>query len=229
MKPEFPLAAKAVNARGSVNVSVLIDEEGNVIEAKAVSGHPLLRANSVSAALKSTFEPVTLSGIPVKVRGVIIYKYFTDTFNWLEIGNAFGEGSFAEMLPFKFEEVKKLYEQYLTADYENKPQTYQNLQAMIENKLIENQKGLWLFQVGLFLRKFPSNRANLEDWQNYVIELKNLIAGSPENISQALISKLKNLLNLSENPQLDTYDPRYGSKTYKQIQDIKERMPMLGN
>ncbi len=74
-KPEYPKAAKAVKAAGEVNVQVIIDKKGNVIEAKAVSGHPLLRANAVKAALKSTFEPVKLSGKPVKVSSVIVYKF----------------------------------------------------------------------------------------------------------------------------------------------------------
>ena len=229
VKPEFPLAAKAVNVRGLVNVSILIDEKGLVIEAKAVSGHPLLWTNSVSAALKSTFEPITISGNPVRVRGIIVYKYISDTFNWLEIGNALGETVFTKMLPTDFEEEKQMYEQYLTADYENELLIYQNLRAMIENKLIDNKKNLWLFQVGVFLKKFQANHSNDKDWKDDVIELKNLVANSPENASQALSSKLKNLLNLAENPRLDTYDSRYGSKIYKQIQDIKEKMPVLEN
>lgn len=229
VKPNFPLAAKAVNARGSVNVSILIDEEGKVIEAKAVSGHPLLRANSVLAALESKFEPITISSNPVRVRGIVVYKYISDTFNWLEIGNAFGETIFIKILPFDFEEEKQLYEQYLTADYENELLIYQNLRAMIENKLTDNKKNLWLFQVGIFLKKFQSNHWNDEDLKEDIIELKTLIANSPENVSQVLISSLKNLLNLAESPQVDTYDPRYGSKIYKQIQNFKERMPMLGN
>jgi len=229
VKPEFPLAARAVSARGSVNVSILIDEKGKVIEAEAVSGHPLLRANSVSAALKSTFKPVTISGDPVRARGIIVYKYVSDTFNWLEIGNAFGETHFAEMLPFDFEAEKQMYEQYLTADYENKLQIYQNIRAIIENKLTGNKKNLWLFQVGMFLKKFQADRSSDEDRKNDVIELKTLIASSPENVSQALISKLENLRDLSENPQLDPSDSWYGSKIYRRIQDIKEKMPMIGN
>jgi hypothetical protein len=229
VQPKFPLAAKAVNVRGTVNVSILIDEEGKVIEAKAVSGHLLLRANSVAAALKSTFNPVIMSGNPVRVRATIVYKYVSDTFNWLEIGNAFGETDFIKMLPFDFEAEKQMYEQYLTADSENELPIYQNLRAMIENKLTGNNKNLWLFQVGIFLNKFQANHQDDEDRQRDVTELENLIANSPENVSQALISRLKNLLNLSENPRLDTYDSRYGSKIYKQIQSIKEDLPVLGN
>ena len=75
VKPAYPAAAKAVRAEGAVNVQVTIDEEGNVISAAAVSGHPLLRANAVQAARASKFSPTTLEGRPVKVTGVIVYNF----------------------------------------------------------------------------------------------------------------------------------------------------------
>jgi TonB family protein len=74
-KPEYPQIAKAIRAAGEVQIQVVIDKKGNVVEAKAVSGHPFLRSESIKAALKSTFEPVKLSGKPVKITGVIVYKF----------------------------------------------------------------------------------------------------------------------------------------------------------
>ncbi len=75
VKPQYPAAAKAVRAEGAVNVQVTIDEEGNVIAASAVSGHPLLRAAAVQAARASKFSPTTLQGQPVKVTGIIVYNF----------------------------------------------------------------------------------------------------------------------------------------------------------
>lgn len=75
VKPPYPAAAKAVRAEGAVNVQVLIDENGNVVSATAVSGHPLLRAVSVNAARQSKFTPTLLSKQPVKVTGVIVYQF----------------------------------------------------------------------------------------------------------------------------------------------------------
>ncbi len=75
VQPPYPAAAKAVRASGEVKVQVTIDEEGNVISASAVSGHPLLRAVAVSAARASKFSPTQLSGQPVKVTGVIVYNF----------------------------------------------------------------------------------------------------------------------------------------------------------
>lgn len=76
-KPAYPAIAKAANASGTVNVQVTVDEQGNVITASAVSGHPLLRQAAVSAARSSKFSPTMLSGQPVKVTGVIIYNFQT--------------------------------------------------------------------------------------------------------------------------------------------------------
>ena len=74
-KPDYPAAAKAVGAKGSVSVLVLIDVNGNVISASARSGHPLLRASAVAAAKRAKFRPTRLSGQPVKVSGVLTYVF----------------------------------------------------------------------------------------------------------------------------------------------------------
>ncbi len=75
VKPTYPAAARAVRASGAVNVQVTIDENGNVISASAVSGHPLLRSAAESAARSSKFAPTVLSGQKVKVTGVVIYNF----------------------------------------------------------------------------------------------------------------------------------------------------------
>jgi TonB family protein len=87
-KPAYPAAARAVGAQGAVNVKVMIDEEGNVISAEAVSGHPLLQTAAVQAAQQSKFHPTTLSGQLVKVTGVIVYNFVApeSPTNWLKTG-----------------------------------------------------------------------------------------------------------------------------------------------
>ncbi|REJ78982.1 MAG: TonB family protein [Acidobacteria bacterium] len=74
-KPAYPAAARAVNAKGSVNVAIVISKDGSVISANAVSGHPLLRSAAVSAARRARFRPTLLSGQPVEVSGVIVYNF----------------------------------------------------------------------------------------------------------------------------------------------------------
>lgn len=73
--PAYPAAAKAVGAKGSVSVQVLIDENGSVVSANAASGHPLLRQAAEGAARRAKFRPTELSGQPVKVSGVITYVF----------------------------------------------------------------------------------------------------------------------------------------------------------
>ncbi len=74
-RPPYPQIAKAAHASGTVVVQVLIDENGNVVSAHAVSGHPLLTAVAVAAARSAKFSPTKLSGQPVKVTGVIQYNF----------------------------------------------------------------------------------------------------------------------------------------------------------
>src|SRR5678815_5653925 len=74
-KPTYPPIARAAHASGTVVVQVLIDENGSVVSARAVSGHPLLQAVAVSAARQARFSPTKLSGQPVKVTGVIQYNF----------------------------------------------------------------------------------------------------------------------------------------------------------
>lgn len=74
-KPQYPAIARAAHASGTVVVQVLIDENGSVVSAQAVSGHPLLTAAAVQAARSARFSPTKLSGQPVKVTGVIQYNF----------------------------------------------------------------------------------------------------------------------------------------------------------
>ena len=75
VKPNYPPAAKAMGVKDTVQVQVLIDEKGSVVSATAVSGNPLLRAAAVQAARQTKFTPTLLTGQPVKVTGVIVYKF----------------------------------------------------------------------------------------------------------------------------------------------------------
>jgi len=74
-KPSYPPIARAAHASGTVVVQVLIDENGSVVSATAVSGHPLLTQAAVNAARQAKFSPTKLSGQPVKVTGVIQYNF----------------------------------------------------------------------------------------------------------------------------------------------------------
>jgi protein TonB len=74
-EPAYPAVAKAAGAEGPVGVRVTVDEEGNVVAASAVSGHPLLHSAAVDAARVSKFKPTVVDGKPVKVSAVISYVF----------------------------------------------------------------------------------------------------------------------------------------------------------
>lgn len=74
-KPNYPAEALASRASGTVVVHVLIDERGQVVHACAVSGARTLLQVSENAAYRSSFTPTKLSGMPVKVSGIITYNF----------------------------------------------------------------------------------------------------------------------------------------------------------
>ena len=74
-KPYWPVFAKENRMSGRVAIQILIDEQGQVMSAGAVAGHPEFIYASTEAACKARFSPTKLSGIPVKVSGVISYNF----------------------------------------------------------------------------------------------------------------------------------------------------------
>ena len=74
-KPTYPAIARAINLAGVVNVQVLIDESGAVVSAKAIDGHPFFRQEAERSARQAKFKPTLLSDLPVKVTGVIVYRF----------------------------------------------------------------------------------------------------------------------------------------------------------
>jgi len=73
--PVYPEAAKRMRTQGVVTVEVILDETGKVVSANATAGPTILRDAAMQAALKAKFSPTKLSGQPVKVSGVIQYKF----------------------------------------------------------------------------------------------------------------------------------------------------------
>lgn len=75
-RPAYPQGARDRGLSGTVYVLVEIDETGKVIRASDMcQGPPYLSEAAVDAAFKSRFTPTKLSGMPVKVKGVITYNF----------------------------------------------------------------------------------------------------------------------------------------------------------
>jgi len=76
--PDYPPIAKAARAQGTVVVQIVVSEEGDVVSAQAVSGHPLLQAAAVAASRQAKFTPTRLNGVPVKIAGTLTYNFFLE-------------------------------------------------------------------------------------------------------------------------------------------------------
>jgi len=74
-KPSYPETARRLRIGGMVKVEVVVDENGRVISAQAVSGHTLLRGEAVAAARQAIFTPMQSSGQAVRFSGIIIYNF----------------------------------------------------------------------------------------------------------------------------------------------------------
>jgi protein TonB len=75
VNPEYPQEAKDAKIQGVVTVELTIGEDGNVITAKALSGHPMLRDAAVAAAKQWQFQPTVVDGKQVKVAGRLTFNF----------------------------------------------------------------------------------------------------------------------------------------------------------
>jgi TonB family protein len=74
-KPPYPSAARGKRASGAVAVRVLVDENGDVFTAEALTGHPLLQPAAVDVACEAKFSQTLIEGKAVRVMGVITYNF----------------------------------------------------------------------------------------------------------------------------------------------------------
>lgn len=63
----YPILASQSHVHGTVMIDALIDEHGNVIQEKVVSGHPLLIQAALKAVSERKYEPTILDGEPTPV------------------------------------------------------------------------------------------------------------------------------------------------------------------
>jgi protein TonB len=75
VSPIYPPIARQMKASGEVQVEITIDENGRVIEAKAISGPSVLRAAAEEAARKWVFRPMRVDGRSMKQRDVLTFNF----------------------------------------------------------------------------------------------------------------------------------------------------------
>src|ERR1041384_4614151 len=75
VSPIYPIAAQAAGISGTVTVELTLDEEGDVLSARALTGHPLLREAALNAAWDWKFTPTIYQGRAVKIIGSIQFNF----------------------------------------------------------------------------------------------------------------------------------------------------------
>jgi TonB family protein len=73
-KPEYPAEARAAGAKGQVVVQVMVNENGDVTSAYALSGDPLLRDAAEKAARSAKLSPIRAHGKAL-MYGKLVYDF----------------------------------------------------------------------------------------------------------------------------------------------------------
>lgn len=193
-KPVYPAAARAVRASGAVNVKILIDEEGKVVSAEAVSGHPLLRAASVEAALQSKFNPTFLSGQVVKVMGVLVYNFIPDApSSWFKTGYNLASVQHAgSLIHLNTNSIAQLFQPDWSMEYEQLQKLAQIKQAETPPDFVAERK----------IEETTEKNADGTVVKKTVVEkvAKAELENNPEQVtvSQSLIAALQSRLGSDE-------------------------------
>lgn len=74
-QPSYPAEANDAGVIGTVQVLILISETGMVIDAVAISGHPLLRAKALEVARQWVFAPTEVSAEAVQVQDMLTFNF----------------------------------------------------------------------------------------------------------------------------------------------------------
>ena len=251
VKPSYPAAAKAVRASGTVNVQVTIDENGNVISAAAVSGHPLLRAASVQAARQSKFSPTILQGQAVKVTGIIVYNFALpketkNSVNLIPMGLAMFLTALKEIptdeetsqilrelgneLPAGMKDEKAKFDKLARAkSASEKSRIVDEIIASMRKDLTGTDAWMvdfgkqWGSAIGEAFKVTQSNYS--KDRQNFIKGLQGmnwLLESPPKDISEDVLDKIRAIS--SYNDETDAISPEFISDFFKASLDFIQYM-----
>ena len=73
--PEYPPLARQTRIQGQVQIDAILDEQGNVIEMKIISGPPLLYQAALDALKKWKYEPTYLNDQPIAVQMIVTITF----------------------------------------------------------------------------------------------------------------------------------------------------------
>jgi protein TonB len=73
--PRYPALARSAHVQGTVLIDAVIDEHGNIINARVVEGHPLLVPEALRTVMLWKYEPTYLNGVPYPIRMTITVNF----------------------------------------------------------------------------------------------------------------------------------------------------------
>ena len=73
--PQYPLTAKEAGIQGDVVIQTTVDQHGNVVNMKIVSGPMMLRQPALEALKRWKYAPSTLNGQPISVQMSVTIKF----------------------------------------------------------------------------------------------------------------------------------------------------------
>jgi len=76
--PIYPVLARQTKVQGVVTIDAVIDTEGDVVEMRVVSGHPLLISAALEAVKQWKYEPTYLNDQPIAVQLFVTVNFQLD-------------------------------------------------------------------------------------------------------------------------------------------------------
>jgi protein TonB len=75
VQPEYPALARQTHIQGQVRIDAVLDEQGNVVQMKVVSGPPMLYKAALDALTKWKYEPTYLNDRPIAVQMIVTINF----------------------------------------------------------------------------------------------------------------------------------------------------------
>ena len=194
-KPRYPREAFEAGAEGTVRVEVVIDAEGSVVSAKAVSGNPLLYAISEETARLTKFRRSDAAGAPET--GFLTYNFVIEKATWLRIGYDLAVIQKAPtMRPFIVSRIAKAFPPDWTGELEilGKLAEMRRVEIETENVSPNSDKPV------IVRKSAPNvNGANRSEMRAQII-MPKLYPPTPERIAlaQSLMASLQSRLAADE-------------------------------
>ena len=224
-KPIYPPEVAASGIGGSVKIQVLIDEEGNVISAEAVSGNSILRPFAEQAARQAKFAPTKLAGQPVKVSGVIVYVFNVPGETAAEKTAMMGLGavlSIAKVLPKKdwdplpqediedMPELREILKPLTTISKQTEIKDRIEILNRVSKELDGTLKGndAWQFRFGKLFGDMmsdfikyadnPDEDVDFPTVRTRLLKMNDMLLSAPKDFPPVLLTKFKEMSEIGK-------------------------------